>query len=561
MQNKKILPMLLGATILFGSNYVFGQANEMPPQVVSDAGVELMTSVQDAPAMKFEPRKEAEDVLRERMDAKDWYEGWDEEKKRFIAIGTATFKSANPAKQKDIQIRRRFAAKEAALLAKGKIITFIRQEMEAADQIVTPGTDLNKAMNAEVEALMDSVTRQKEVLASLLEKKNKAEAEVLRGTTFGDRLDDAMVATIKALDEEYEGDVRDKAAAKKYKQAVATYEQEKSHFDEIVKKAESLRGKVVEEQKSMIKSMAAMPVFGSSVVMQTESWDEDGTYQVSVMMVWSNVLERAARAIVTGEEYKAKPSQKGKTVQQWLRTQDLATMVGPRQYIDKNGNRWFLGVAAESANRRLHPRTRNINQQRARLFASQEALYCVSSDVKTSEVAEDILQVRDAGKTSDGYEEFSDHTASSFARNLEQKSKMTIRGGSVLYSKTVRHPISGDDIYVVVYGFNPNSVGPALKMWDRLYATKIQAEHYQTVEKGRQAANIDAVERAKNRPEDFKKGYKEQTNAIRKEINRRKPAKTGGVRVVNQSGSRRSNTPAKSTAGSFGGDDDVDDDF
>lgn len=534
------------------------QAEPVPPQNVTDPGVEAVYEAQEAGSVEQPERKEAEDVLRSLMEKKGWEEGWDNEKKRFIAVGTATFKSANPARQNDLQIRRRFAAKEAGLIAKSKIITFIRQEMEAEDQIITPGTDLNKAMNAEVEKLMDDMARQKEVLADLLAQKDKAAAEELRGTTYGDRLNDLMAAVIKKLDNEYDANARDKAAAAKYKAAVENFKAEKAHYDALVKKAEGLRGELVETQKSAVKSMAAMPLFGSTVMMQTESWDKDGTYQVSVMMVWSNVLERAARAIVTGEKFKAKGSPKAKTVQAWLKDQDLATMVGPRQYIDKFGNRWFLGIAAEAAGRKLHPRVRNINQQRARLFANQEAAYCVAADVKTQEMAADMMQVRESGKTADGEQDFSETTAATFARNLEQKTKMTIRGGQLLLSRTVKHPISGEEIYVVVYGYNPASVGPAMKAWTRNYATKVQFERHQTVERGRQAAANAAVEAAKNRPEDFQKGYNRQSKAIKNEVQKRQQR---GVRIQNTGSDSRNTAPAKSTSGTFSGDVDVSDDF
>jgi len=415
-------------------------------------------------------------------------------------------------------------------------------------------------MNAEVETLMENVARQREVLADLLSQKDKAAAEELRGTTFGDRLNDLMAAAIKKLDAEYDANARDKAAAAKYKAAVEKYKAEKAHFDELVKKAESLRNSVTETQTSTVKSMAAMPLFGATVMLQTESWDPDGTYQVAVMMVWSNVLERAARAIVTGEKFTAKPSPNGKTVQEWLKSQDLSCMIGARQYIDKFGNRWFLGIAAEPVGRHLHPRVRNANKQRAGLFANQEAIYCVSSDVKTQEAAADMMQARES-KTDDDQKDINEITASTMARNLSQKAKMTIRGGQELRTATVKHPISGQDIYVVVYGYNPMSVGPALAAYARNYATKVEFERHQTVERGRQAAAEAAVNAAKNRPEDFKKGYNQQTESINKELQRRKPQQPKGVRVQNSGSGARKAAPAKASSGTFGGDVDVGDDF
>lgn len=537
-----------------------GQSQEVPPQQVADGGTEAVAEAQAENGVPAQERQDAETVLRTLMEKKGWKDGWDSEKKRFIAVGVTSFKSPDPAKQKDLQRRRRFAAKEAVLLAKARLIQFMLQEMSAEDKIITPGTDLNKAMNAEVEQLMDDVARQKEIVADLLKKHDSAEAEQLRGTPFSKRLDDLLAAIIKKLDKEYNANKHDEAAAARYKVAVENLKREKAHYEALVKKAESMKNNIKETQKTSVKSFAEMPIFGASVMLQTESWDKDGTYQVAVMLAWSNVLERAARAIVTGEKYSIKPNAKNKSVHEWLKNQDLASMVGPRQYIDNKGNRWFLGIAAQPAGRKLHPRTRHINQQTARLWASQEALYSVFADVKAQETAEEMMNVRGAGKDADGNEDFSEQTAGTFARNMQQKvNGFKIRGGQILLAKTVKHPITGDDIYVVVYGFDPMSYGPALKAWERNYATKVQMERHQTVERGRQAAVNDAVKAATNDPKDFKRGYNKQQKSLNRELQRRQQKK-GGVRVYNQ-GSNTKSAPAKSTSGTFGGDTDVSDDF
>ena len=576
MEKKKLFATLLGVGLAVGTPWQ-GFAQEQaapqqtaeqpadapvaePPQTVTDAGVEAVREAQETEVPEA-TREDAASVLEKLMEKKGWTRGWDDRKKRFIAIGSAEFKVANPAKFNGLQMRRRLATMDAILQAKANIIQFLRQGMSADQQIIVPGTDLNKAMNAEVENLMDQVNRQKEVLADLLEKKDRAEADKLRGTTFGDRLDELMVATIKKLDKEYTGKEKDKALAARYEEAVKIYKAEYAHYQELVKKANASRKNLVETQKNSVKSMAAMPLFGATAVMQTESWDEDGTYQVAVMVVWSNVLERAARAIVTGSPFKIKKSSSSLTVQEWLREQDVATMVGPRQYIDKNGVRWFLGIASESVNRKLHPRTRNNNKTRARLFASQEALLSVTADLNAQQAAEDLLKVYDAGKDANGSADFSENMANDMNRNLRAKvENFVIRGGQILFERTVKHPISGDDIHVVVYGFNPNHVAPALAAWTRNYATKTQALRYQTVERGRQAAVDDQVRKATNDPKDFQKGYNKQTKRFNKELQSRRPKQTRGTKVYNK-GKQKNNAPAKSTAGTFGGDVGVSDDF
>lgn len=534
------------------------QDQTAPPQQVADGGTEAVAEAQQENGVPIPERQEAEDVLRKLMEKKGWHDGWDPDKKRFIAVGMAELKCKDPAKDKNFQNNRRLLMKEAALNAKTDILRFLLMEMSAEDKIFSPETaNLDAVIEKEAIQLRNDVERQKEVLAKLLEKKDRLDAEILHGTPFSKRLDDLMAAAIKKLDKEYNANKHDEAAAARYREAVENLKREKAHYDELVKKVNSQKGKILKTRKSVVELTAAMPIFGATVLLQTESWDKDGTYQVAVMMVWSNVLERAARSILTGENFSVKPKAENATVHKWLSKQDLSSMVGSRQYIDNKGNRWFLGVAAESVSRKLNPEFRNFNRRRALAMATQEAGYAVFSDAYSHEVAQEIMNVRSAGND----DETINQTAKTFAGNLSQKiSKLKLRGGQPLLSKVVRHPITGDDIYVVVYGFNPANYGPALKAWERNYATKTQMLRHQTVERGRQAAVDDAVKAATNDPNDFKRGYNKQKKSLNRELQRRQQKK-GGVRVYNNKGSNTKSAPAKSTSGTFGGDTDVSDDF
>lgn len=582
MEKKKLLATLLGVGLAVTPWQSFAQEQAAPQQTaeqsavaakqpapaqnVTDEGAQAVREAQEMAAPEPEKNETAASVLEKLLEKKGWSRGWDEEKKRYIAIGVAEVpvKVANPARERKLQEWRRAAAMHATLMAKAEIVQHVRQELSGDQQVFIPGTDLNKAMNAEVEELMNQVNRQKEVLADLMEKKNKAEADKLRGTTFGDRLDDLMVAAIKKLDKEYTGKEKDKVLAARYKEAVEVYKAEYAHYKELQKRANAKRKDVLQTFSNAASSMAKMPLFGATAVMQQESWSPDGSYEVAVMVVWSNVLERAARAIATGEPFKIKKadSTKALTVHEWIRKQDLGSMVGPRQYIDKNGVRWFLGFAAESVNRRLAPGVRNSNRTRAKLFAMNEALLSVTSDYKVQEAAEDLLKVYDAGKTKDGDQILTGDAARTMTQFLRNEAKkIVIRGGQILASKTVKHPISGDDIYVVVYGFNPNHVASAIAAWDRNNATKDQAIRYQTVERGRQAAVDDLLRKAANDPKDFQKGYKQQTQSYNKELQSRRPKQAPKGTRVYYKGNQQNNVPAKPTAGVFGGDVDVSDDF
>jgi hypothetical protein len=410
-------------------------------------------------------------------------------------------------------------------------------------------------LGAEREQLDKEIAKEKEELATLLEKTNKAEADMLRGTTFGERLNDMMAALIKKLDSEYKKNERDEAKIARFEALKQQLEVSKKKYAELEDKAEAMQATVRERQESAVESMASMPLYGAAAIMQTESWNEgNGQYQVAVMFCWSMVMERSARAIVTGEEFTVKPSANAKSVQDWLEDQNPATMIGPRQYIDNEGNRWFLGISARAYDDDLASSERRKNKQIADLYAQQMAAFCVWADVESYKMAKTAMESRGNEKVQ------RDIVAESYSEKLTQSfQNKKIRGMQRLYSEEVEHPITGGTIYVAVYGINPNDAKTALEIEKINYATAVMDNRHQTVERGRDAANKAAVKASKNRAEDFQKGYNQQEKNINGELQKRQPAKKG-VEVLNN-GKADTKKEKKSTSGAFSGDTDVDDNF
>lgn len=531
----------------------------MPPQVVSDGGVEAVREAQEAAPAPVDKFKNASAVLKSAAKSKGWKDGWDEKKKRIIVIESADFKTADPASDSSFFMKREMAAKKAVLSAKVAIIQGINQDMSAIDLVDMPGSDLNRELGAEREKINAELARQKEILADLLENVDRAEADVLRGTTFGDRLNDLMVATIKKLDKEYDANARDQKTQENYAATKAAFEVAQKKYDELKEKAEAMQGQVRERQESAVESMAKMPLYGSSVIMQTESWNNaSGIYQVAVMLCWSYAMERSARAIVTGEDFRVKPSANAKSIHDWLEAQNPATMVGPRQYLDNDGNRWFLGIAARPYDDELSSSERRKNKGISEMFAQQMAAFCLWADVESYKLAKQAMESRGDANVQ------RDVVAEDYAEKLTQSfQNKKIRGIQRLFNEEVTHPITGSTIYVTIYGINPGAAKAALEIEKQNYATQVLDNHHQTVERGRDAANRDAVRASQNRQQDFQKGYSQQSNAVNSEIQSRQqvnqPAK--GTAIINQNAPVTPAKPKQSTSGTFGGDANVGDDF
>ncbi len=562
MKRLMIAMMCLGV-----AGYVSAQEAETAPAeetapageaVGADGGVQALEEAQEgepAPAEAESPT--ASDVLQKLMEKKGWNEGWDNEKGRIIVVQSADFNIKDPKKEPEkLFLLREAAVKRAVLQAKAQIIEMINTQMSASEKFDMPGTDVNKELDAESEKVQQAMAEQQALMASLLEKTDKAEADMLRGTTFGQRLDDALAATIKKLDAEYDAGKHDAAAKARYEEMKKKYEAASKEFTALKEKAEKLQANLQSRQESAVATMAKMPLYGTAVMLQTESWDdESGMYEVAVMLTWSKALERSARAIVTGEDYRCKPGKS--SVHTWLAKQNLATLLGPRQFVDDKGDRWFLAATARPMSKKWPSSKRTKMKGLSEMFAKQMAAFCVYGDVESYKKAQQIVEERGDGENESEY-----MTAESMAQNLSSTFKnKTVRGLQKLKSAEVVHPVTGDRVFVAVYGLNSSAAAAALEVEKINYATKVMDNRHQTVERGRRAANEASVKASENRTEDFQKGTSEQSTAIQKELSSRKPAPTKGVSVIKKKGVKPAPSAKKNTAGVFSGDADVDDDF
>lgn len=553
MKQKSLIAILLGLGLSAGT---IAFAQEVPAQTVSDAGVEAVREAQETPAPAPQKKVTPEKVLKSIAKEKKWAEGWDAKRKRYISIVSENVDSDNPATDPNFFLKREAAARRAYLSAKAEIIEFCNTEMDAKDMLHVPGTDINAAFDKELKAVEASLVEEKENLAKILDRYNRAEAAELRGTTFGDRLEDLLVAVIKKLDEEYDADANDEKLKAQLEEARKNLEEQRAKVRKIEEQAEALKGSLVQEQSSATTTMASMPLYGATVLMQVEGFDQK--YKVAMIVVWSEALERAARAIVTGEPFKLTPKPEASSLDEWIDKQNLANMIGPRTFLDKDGNRWFIGISAAEYNDDMN----SVAQRRAKTFAEQFAksmtAFSLMGDVESYKSAQMLIRTYQNGNEPPR-EQAVATTEEKISQTLQNK---TIRGLQKISSDTVDHTISNREMYVVVYAIDSTSAKDALAIEKENYATKIQQERYQTTEKGRNAANRAAVEAAKNRPDDFKKGQTEQAQAINQELQKRESEKKdSGIKIEQSAPSTKPSKPAESTRGVFGGDTDVSDDF
>lgn len=555
-------PLIACATLMIGVPLVaqeseavqatIEESSDEAVDVRGDSGIEVVQEAQIQPQMKYEENKTATEQIEAFASSRNYYQGWDDQKKRLFVIETGSFNTEDPSYDVRFLSKRESAAKQAILKAKGNIIEFINTEMSAQDQLSVPGSDLQAQLGAAYEAAEKRIAKQQREVAKLLEQFNAAEADTLRGATMRDRINSLMDAAIKKLDAEYSSSGIEQKKKEKYEKAKTRYLESVTKIEELEKEAEKLKGEVTSTFSSEVSKHAKMPLFGATVISQAESWNEDDeTYEVAVLVCWSAGLEKAARATLTGEQLKVNSKNSKKlSIGEWLNKQNLSVMVGPRQYLDSDGRRHFLGITARPLGKSASHNSKN--KKIADLFASQMAAFSLFADVDSYAKAQSIMQTKNSG----GLDSADTTTA---VESLEQTisqgiAKLNIRGLGKMASKIVNHPISGQKMYVSVWGLSPASAASAMQIERSNMLAAIAVNKSQAFQKGQRKGWQEEVDGSKNDRDSYEAGK----NA--KLVGHEAEGKDADGSKVAQPGQKKTQEK-KAKSGSATGDNDVDDDW
>ena len=441
-------------------------------------------------------------------------EGWDQTKKRYIAVGKGEFTIEDPSiDSSNFCAKRETAAQRALLDARSQIVEFANSKMDISMQAETPGTDLHAQFGAKMEAAQNRSAAQLKVVAQLLEETDKNEAEALRGATTGDRVGALMDAAIKKLDENYSKPGIEEAKRAKFQKSKERYQEAAVELAKMQEEIKKQAGSVTRTFNNKISKIAKMPLFGSTCIYQTESWDSDAEqYSVVVALVWSVGLEKSTRAIIQGVEVVMDaPPKKGQTLEQWLEGQDLGSMVGPRTYSDQAGNRHFLGFAARPVVNQASRMEKN--RDIARLIADQMAVLSLRADVEVAKAAEQLAKTV---TTTDGKEE--EIAMESLQKTVSQKLEgQKINGLGRVHEVEVKHALTGINMLVTVSGIDPDAVKAARTIEEINYAAAIAGNKENSRLQGRKDQLEASTAASKNDPASYNKGRQDATGALSKQ--------------------------------------------
>ncbi len=456
----------------------------------NDPAIAVVTQLQAASAASA-LEKDAKDLADEFLARGGVTEGWNTDKKIYVAVSEAIFDSEDPSYDDSFIIKRSLKSMEAALDAKRTIIEYIHTDMSASDRVSTPGTDLNTEFKDKLDQLERKAESQRKQIAKLMETMDAQEAEMLHGVTFGDRANALMDAAIKKIDAGFNSGAI--AAEKKvsFDRAKNNYQSAMTDHETTMNELNALAGSVTGESYSMVEAVAKMPLFGAVTTAQFESWDPDRQqYKVAMITIWSPKQEEMVRAMITGE---AKTAPQGRqSLIEYLNGQDWSTATGGRKFRDNQGNFYILGVAASPVG------SSSSSERKARgvaeLMARKEVATALYADVASQQKAEQAMATMSGGAGKDvsvAAESFS----SELAQSIENRA---VQGLSRRFGRRVTHPISGQDIYVSIYSIDAGSIANAKIMKASQYQTKALDVQSQQEIKGAQAGYEQAIQKTEN---------------------------------------------------------------
>lgn len=495
--NKLLVTTLAAAFAVTASADVAADAaKKVLPQPIGQG--EAVAEVVNAQEENVEPAPTALDSINEYLSSKGLVEGYDSKKKRSLTVATIRFEVPNPKVDAEFVNLRRGKIGQLLLNAKSQIIEGIMSEMSGSQVLDIPGNPIEGQIAAEKEAADKALETAKSELAKL----DKDLASSI------DALGAAMTAekTVAVMTQYYaEAEAKNLPASYKaeekaqYASAKAAFEDAKAKCAELAKKADALKGKVVESMKTSLSRISGMPIYGCTVLQQAESITvENGKYiyEIAALYCWSEEMMKAAGEILKGKNVKFTPGKK--SIFEWIQAKAkngaLSQWVGPRNYIDNEGNMWFIGIAA--AAKPAKARLQNQEMQKARLMAASEVVFSLYADAATKSTLDTVMQTTEAANGDENtgvYDDFAQHQSQAFK-------KIQIPGLSDVNKGIRRHAPSGLDLQVAVAAVNSGNTETLKAINLGLHSLGIEVNTYQEMERGHQQMLKSAFEKSKDNP-------------------------------------------------------------
>ena len=226
---------------------------------------------------------------------------------------------------------------------------------------------------------------------------------------------------------------------------------------------------------SIVNFASSHPIMGATVLCQEECLIE-GMYKIAVSVVWSEALQKSAVATMCGTPGFKEAKKGKKTLGEWVESQENPyLLVGPRQYLDKDGVRHFLGISA-------FPLGKNTvlamqNKRKAQMDAIVTAAYSCLSDVETTEAMSNILNQYSDPADLDAIPvaEVQSKLESMVGQSIQ---KQAINGVGMVFQKEIEHPLfPGGRLYVYCAELNADGFAKARELAKKAYLERAKVAY------------------------------------------------------------------------------------
>ena len=490
----------------------------------SQTANEVIEKTQKSEAPLYSESASSEDLAEEFLNEVGLTEG--DNDGLFVAVGTAVLPEPDPASNPDFLTMRRIKASEASLEAKRQFIEFIRTTMSAEDVITLPESPFTTEFDNKMKATQDKINKAFRNYKLALRKANKAEAAKLNGIDFSVLAKEGIIATIKRINPEFDASKVEKKLADDLAKAKADLEATENDLNNLKNELETLRGSLQQENVSSIETFSKMNVVGLVPIASFESWDGE-QYATTIISIWTTKEEERARALYSGQEVVYDPG--SSSVKDFINSTDWSTAQGVRKFFDDKGNFWLISIGSSPIKGKSSKASRTAKGQ-AQLSAQKQIAFVLFSEASSKRSAREKLQEVTTGNVG----ETENQSVTSFAETISQKVEdLDIQGMSQLKGKKYIHPISGQEMFVSIYGISSKAVRQAQLMEaSQARVTQDMIRENQR-SKGVKAGFDKAIDDAKKDKSSFQKGFKEgqakakpQSNAPKKSLS--SSPKSGG---------------------------------
>lgn len=525
--------LMFAALCLTATGLVFAQDMSAPTAVEKagggDAGAAVVAQAEQlAPELNAtQPRSAAfvpaMKVVKDRVEKAGIRQG----NGVYIGYGTARWTFDDPGRDKDFIMIRSKKATEAYLAAKAQIIEAIKNSIDAMDRTVgieeaddDPVKQAFLARKAELDA-------KKRDLADKLAELDEAESEAMFSTSISAKFGNVLDALSKKLNKDFDAKkipAEKKAVRDQLRKECAAL---KNEFDALNREAQKVAPKPTRETESAAKSLSEMPLLGTVVVAQAESWDKtEKEYQMSMAVVWSPRLQETAIAMSEGNLKTGKPGKY--TKEEWKARQNLEVMVGPRSFTDKDGHKIFVGIGV--ADMECPAEQKTVRMRDAALAARASIAFSIGCDMKAyTESKTKLTEYSKGFGTKSG-------TSKSIHDVLASACHQELSGCIVLDEKEFRHPISKRKMYVVAYYIDPVLNAKAMEYLKSAYAGAIRQDRANKYKAGVHQGAKDALKDARASQTEFNRGRADGKAEVKDRATRINPPQSVGAQGSNSKG-------------------------